>query len=82
MKRLKPPRAAFVNFPLGHQCGKPGDVGLQKNILKDTLDILVHASIPGEVEDLNYEWDSPFDWSDFAKNLEEMLKEEGGPIKL
>ncbi|GAB4348718.1 MAG: hypothetical protein Kow0099_31420 [Candidatus Abyssubacteria bacterium] len=77
MTRVKPPRSAFLNFPLGHQCGKPNDVELQTRILKDTLNVLVAASHPGEIVDLPYEWDSAFDFSDFMKALETMLQEEG-----
>ena len=36
------------------------------------------ASYPGEIVDLSYEWDTPFDFSDFMKNLEHMLQEEDG----
>ncbi len=82
MKQVKPPRAAFLNFPLGHQCGKPGDIDLQTTILKDTLDILANASTPGKVVDLPFEWDHPFGWPDFMKDIEEMLKEEDTPIQL
>jgi len=82
MKQVKPPRAAFLNFPLGHQCGNPGDIDLQTNILKDSLNILTTASIPGEVKDLTYEWGRSFDWSDYMKGIEEMLNEENAPIQL
>jgi hypothetical protein len=77
MQQVKPPRGAFINFPLGHQCGKPHDAALQTDILKRTLDVLTTASVPGEIIDLPYEWDTPFDFSSFMRDLEEMLKEEG-----
>ena len=82
MKKVKPPRAAFLNFPLGHQCGKPDDVDLQTTILKSTLDILTNASTPGDLVDLPFEWDQPYEWPDFMKGIEEMLKEEGASIQL
>ncbi len=78
MAQVKPPRSAFLNFPLGHQCGKPHDADLQTRILKDTLNVLATAAHPGEIVDLPYEWEMPFDFSDFLKNLEYMLQEEGG----
>jgi hypothetical protein len=77
MAQTKPPRAAFVNFPLGRQCGKPNDSVIQKSILLDTLTILVTATSPGEIVDLSYEWDEPFDWPGFRENLQEMLEAEG-----
>jgi hypothetical protein len=77
MAKVKPPRCAFINFPLGHQCGRPFDINLQVQILKDTLNILTKATIPGEIVDLPYEWNKPFDWKMFQKDLEEMYQEEG-----
>jgi hypothetical protein len=77
MTQVKPPRSAFLNFPLGHQCGKPHDAELQTRILKDALNVLAAATNPGEIVDLPYEWNSPFDFSDFMKALESMLRDEG-----
>ncbi|RJP65287.1 MAG: hypothetical protein C4532_18010 [Candidatus Abyssobacteria bacterium SURF_17] len=77
MARVKPPRSAFLNFPLGHQCGRPHDVSLQARVLKDALNVLTTAAHPGEIVDLPYEWDTPFAFSDFMKALESMLQEEG-----
>jgi len=76
MALVKPPRAIFVDFPLGHQCGKPYDTALQMRILKDTLKNLVEASVPGEIVDLTYSWGEPFDWESYERNLMEMIKEE------
>ena len=78
MERTKPPRSAFINFPLGRQCGKPNDADMQARILEETLGILVTASIPGEIVDMPYEWDEPFDWSSYMNDIQEMLKDEGG----
>ena len=77
MQQVKPPRSAFLNFPLGHQCGRPHNVELQTEILKSALQVFAAADAPGEIVDLPYEWDSPFDFSSFLGDLEEMLKEEG-----
>jgi len=77
MARLKAPRSVFIDFPLGRQCGKPHDIDMQTSILKDTLNVLVAATTPGEIVDLPYEWDSPFDWASYRQDMEEMLKEEG-----
>ncbi len=81
MTQIKPPRGAFVNFPLGRQCGKPNDRVMQKSILRDALNLLVTATSPGEIVDLPYEWNEPFDWLDFRESLKEMLEEEGGPVQ-
>ena len=81
MAQIKPPRAAFVNFPLGRPCGRPKDRGLQKNILCEALNLLVTAKHPGELVDLPYEWPEPFDWKSYRESLTEMLEAEGGAIQ-
>lgn len=77
MARVQPPRSAFLNFPLGRQCGKPNDPELQKKILRSTLEVLVNASNAGEIVDLPYEWGTPYDWKTYWQDLDEMIKEEG-----
>ena len=81
MSRVKPPRSAFLNFPLGRQCGKPHDAPLQTAILKDALGVLNSATSPGEIVDLPYEWGEPFDFSAFLKGIEQMLQQEGGRVQ-
>jgi hypothetical protein len=78
MARLCSPRGVFINFPLGHQCGKPQDVDLQVRILKETLTVLSTATEPGQIVDLPYEWDGPFAWEDYSKDIQAMLEEQGG----
>lgn len=79
---VKPPRAVFVDFPLGHQCGRPNDVALQMRILQDTLEALVKISAPGEIVDLPYEWGESFGWESYERGIEEMLREEGLPTQV
>ena len=75
MAQLKPPRGVFIDFPLGHQCGKPNDVALQTQILKDTLNILLSAKTAGVMVDLDYQWDRPFSWDGYQAEMKEMLEE-------
>ena len=63
MAQVKPPRPVFVNFPLGHQCGKPFDRELQRSIIKDALKILETLEEPGQITDLPYEWDEEFSFA-------------------
>ncbi len=81
MASVKPPRSAFINFPLGHPCGKPNDIDLQNRILKDALNVLVTVSTPGEIVALPYEWDVPFNWEDFKNDLAEMFEEEESMVQ-
>jgi hypothetical protein len=81
MEQVKPPRSLFVNFPLGHQCGKPRDVELQTRILKDALEILAAASAPGDIMDFSSEWDEPFDFATFMQDTQDMLQQEESSIQ-
>lgn len=81
MAQVKPPRSAFINFPLGRQCGKPHDTELQKKILRNALNVLKTAKEPGEIANLPFEWDEPFDWSWYGRELMEMLEKEGIPAQ-
>jgi len=81
MTLVRPPRAVFIDFPLGRQCGKPKDAALQMRILQDALEALVKSKVPGEVLDLPYEWGEPFDWESYERDLKEMLEQEGQLLK-
>ena len=60
MAQVKPPRPVFINFPLGHQCGRAFDRELQMSIIKDALGILKAHQKPGHIVDLPYEWGEEF----------------------
>ena len=55
---VNPPRAVFLNYPLGHQTGKPDDPEGQRAILRDALGALETISKPGTIVDLPYVWDA------------------------
>jgi hypothetical protein len=81
MAQVKPPRAAFINFPLGRPCGRANDGVMQKGILREALTILETSISPGEIVDLPYEWDEPFDWPYFMQSLKQMLEMEEKTIQ-
>ncbi len=81
MSQVKPPRSAFIDFPLGHQCGRPHDVDLQTRILEDALSTLVTARDPGNIVDLQYEWDEPFDFPGFLRDMQDRLREEQSTLQ-
>jgi D-proline reductase (dithiol) PrdB len=56
-RAVKPPRAVFVNFPLGHQTGKAGDRELQRAILRDALRAFESIAAPATIIELPYVWD-------------------------
>ncbi len=61
-RAVNPPRAAFLDFPLGHTAGKPGDPELQRTILADALSSFASMAAPGTVRALPYRWSEDEDW--------------------
>mmetsp|Transcript_6651 Transcript_6651/g.13285 ORF Transcript_6651/g.13285 Transcript_6651/m.13285 type:complete len:138 (+) Transcript_6651:675-1088(+) len=51
-----PPRTAFVNYPLGHQAGKPFDRADQYRLVKAALEGLELHTKPGQVNVLDCDW--------------------------
>jgi hypothetical protein len=67
---VKPPRSVFVNFPLGHETGKPFDRDLQMEIVKDAFEALKTIEEPGAIVDLPYEWEEGDDSWEREMNTE------------
>ncbi len=71
---VKPPRTAFVNFPMGNACGAPFDAAQQRRILQDVLALAPSASAPGTLVDLPYDWPQPFGMYFPMKSREDQLR--------
>ncbi len=54
----QPPRAVFVDYPLGHTVGKPFDATDQGNILEGALSQLTTMTVPGTLVSLPNSWGS------------------------
>ncbi len=52
----RPPRAVFVDYPLGHTTGQPFDSQNQHDIVSDALRCFETIQTPGEIVDLKYQW--------------------------
>ena len=61
-RAVNPPRAAFLDFPLGHTAGKPGQPELQRRIVADALSIFETMTSPGSVRTLPYRWSDDEGW--------------------
>jgi hypothetical protein len=61
---VNPPRAVFLDYPLGHTAGKPHDKADQRRIMIDTLRALESIQSPGTVVSLNNTWSSDHSWKD------------------
>lgn len=61
-RRVNPPRAAFLDYPLGHTTGKPHDPELQRAILLEALDAFGSLREPGSVKALPFRWSDDDEW--------------------
>lgn len=57
---VKPPRALFVNHPMGNNFGRAGDVCTQADILRAALALLDSAEYGGELIDYETSWSEDF----------------------
>ena len=63
-KAVNPPRAAFLDFPLGHTTGKPHDPARQREILLEALGAFETLDSPGSVKMLSFKWDETEAWKE------------------
>ena len=53
---VRPPRAAYLDFPLGYSLGHPDDAGEQREICRSVLELATTVTRPGDIVDLPYRW--------------------------
>lgn len=58
----RPPRTVFVDYPLGHTTGKPGDAADQLEILGAALAAFPKFEAPGGFVDLGRAWGADDAW--------------------
>lgn len=69
-RSVNPPRAAFLDFPLGHTTGKPLDRALQRAILRAALAAFDEMRSPGQVLALPFAWSEDDSWKDAVMRAE------------
>ena len=60
---VKPPRAVYLDYPLGHTAGRKDDLAEQLAIMRASLQAFSSSS-PGEITTLPFEWSSDHSWKD------------------
>ena len=65
----RPPRAAFLDYPLGHSAGKPFDAADQDSVLAGALAGFATLSAPGAMLTLPNQWGTD-DWREEAGSTE------------
>ena len=63
-KAANPPRAAYLDFPLGHTAGKPHEARLNRDIVRDALTAFQTLKSPGQMAMLPYQWADDDAWKD------------------
>lgn len=58
----RPPRAVFVDYPLGHSVGRPFDTDNQRQIVNAALDAFETIRSPGTIVELDCRWSGDDDW--------------------
>lgn len=61
-RRGRPPRAVFVDYPLGHTTGKPFDRDDQLGILRAALKAFDEIEAPETIRDLGLAWAGDETW--------------------
>ena len=62
IRAVNPPRAAFLDYPLGHTAGKPHQPELQREILVQALEGFTAMTVPGSVKMLPFRWSEEDEW--------------------
>jgi hypothetical protein len=72
-RSVAPPRAAFLDFPLGHTTGKKNQPEAQKNLLLSALGAFEELQKPGDIKFLGERWSDDESW-----RVNPMAKKERG----
>jgi hypothetical protein len=67
---VNPPRALFVNHPMGNNFGRPGDVTMQADILRCALSLVHSAEVGGVLVDYPSDWGEPFQFQPGGNRVE------------
>ena len=68
LQAVHPPRAAFLDYLLGHTTGKPFEPELQRTILLEALEAFSSFTEPGQIKHLPFRWAEDDNWKDSVMN--------------
>lgn len=68
LQAVHPPRAAFLDYLLGHTTGKPFEPELQHEILVAALEAFSSLTEPGRIKRLPFRWAEDDSWKDGVMN--------------
>lgn len=56
---IRPPRAAYLDYPLGYSLGRPGEAAEQRAIVREVLELAESELEPGSIVGLGRRWPDP-----------------------
>ena len=72
---VKPARALFLDFPLGHTAGKPHRPELQDSIIEAALRAFETMEVSGSIDRLPFRWAEDDSWKDSVMRPREGSRE-------
>ena len=63
-RAVRPPRASFVDFPLGHTNGRPHALDEQIALMSEALKGFEEMTHSGDIKTLPFEWQPDHGWKD------------------
>lgn len=63
-RAVNPPRALYLDYPLGHTTGRPDAPDEQLAIMRAALTAFESIQSPGEIQHLPYQWQTDHSWKD------------------
>tara|TARA_Y200000002_G_scaffold30215_1_gene22420 strand:- start:766 stop:1179 length:414 start_codon:yes stop_codon:yes gene_type:complete len=65
-----PPRAVFLDYPLGQTAGRAGDPDEQDFVMNSALSALEKMSKPGAIETIGLQWSTDHSWKDAVMRVD------------
>lgn len=87
-EQVVPPRAVFVDYPMGNEIGRPGNLDEQRAIVRAAFAALAEMARPGTIVDLPFSLEATdergLDWRDwvYTKGFRDrLMKSRDGGIR-
>ena len=65
-----PPRAVFLDYPLGQTAGRAGDPNEQDLVMNSALNALETMTQPGAIETIDLDWSDGHSWKDAVMRVD------------
>lgn len=65
-----PPRAVFLDYPLGQTAGRAGDPDEQDFVMNRALNAVEGMTQPGAIEAIDLQWSNDYSWKDAVMRVD------------